>query len=388
MVAVTLGVFFSSLAATAVAAPAEKRATCTFSGATGAADAMAAQSSCPTMTLSNLSVPAGTTLDLSKLADGTTVVFEGTTTFGYKEWAGPLLNIGGNKITVKGAAGSALDGQGALYWDGKGGNGGKTKPKFFSAHSLKSSTITDIMIKNPPVQVVSINGCDGLTITGMTIDASAGDKGALGHNTDGFDIGSSNNVIIDGAKVYNQDDCVAINSGTVSNTIILCTCLLTNIRTQGITFKNGLCSGGHGLSIGSVGGRSDNVVDTVTFSNSQVTKSVNGIRVKASSGQTGKINKVTYSGITLSSISKYGVLIEQNYDGGDLHGVAGTGIPITGLTLSNISGTGAVAASGNDVVITCGSSTSCTGWTWTGVSVTGGKTYASCTNVPSVTKCS
>ena len=37
-----------------------------------------------------------------------------------------------------------------------------------------------------------------------------------GHNTDGFDIGSSSNVIIDGAKVYNQDDCVAVNSGTVS----------------------------------------------------------------------------------------------------------------------------------------------------------------------------
>jgi polygalacturonase len=75
-------------------------------------------------------------------------------------------------------------------------------------------------------------------------------------------------------------------------------------HTQDITFKNGLCSGGHGLSIGSVGGRSDNTVDTVTFSNSQVTDSVNGIRVKASVGTTGKINKVTYTGITLSSISK------------------------------------------------------------------------------------
>ncbi len=48
----------------------------------------------------------------------------------------------------------------------------------------------------------------------MTIDNSAGDTEG-GHNTDGFDIGSSNNVVITGAKVYNQDDCVAINSGTV-----------------------------------------------------------------------------------------------------------------------------------------------------------------------------
>ncbi|PZC90056.1 endo-polygalacturonase precursor, partial [Pyrenophora tritici-repentis] len=124
------------------------------------------------MTLSSLDVPAGTTLDLSKLADGTTVIFEGTTTFGFKEWEGPLLSIGGNKIVVKGAAGSSLDGQGALYWDGKGDNG-KVKPKFFAAHSLTGSSISNILIKNPPVQVVSINGCDGLTITDMTIDASA-----------------------------------------------------------------------------------------------------------------------------------------------------------------------------------------------------------------------
>lgn len=63
---------------------------------------------------------------------------------------------------------------------------------------------------------MSIAGSTGLTITGMTIDSSAGDTGSLGHNTDGFDIGTSSNVIIDGAKVYNQDDCVAVNSGTVS----------------------------------------------------------------------------------------------------------------------------------------------------------------------------
>lgn len=77
------------------------------------------------------------------------------------------------------------------------------------------------------------------------------------------------------------------------------------LRTiQGITFQNGLCSGGHGLSIGSVGGRSSNVVDTVTFYNNVIQNSVNGIRVKASVGDTGKINKVTYNKITLKNISK------------------------------------------------------------------------------------
>lgn len=263
-----------------------KRATaCTFSGSAGAASASKAQRSCATIVLNNVAVPSGTTLDLSDLSDGTSVIFQGTTTWGYKEWAGPLLQIEGTGIKISGASGAVLNPDGARWWDGEGSNGGKTKPKFFAAHDLTNSTITSLKITNTPVQAVSINGVDGLTISGMTIDNSAGDS-AGGHNTDCFDIGSSNDVTITGAVCKNQDDCVAINSGT------------------GITFTKGTCSGGHGLSIGSVGGRSDNTVDTVTFSDSTVTKSDNGIRVKASAGDTGKINKVTYSGITLSSINK------------------------------------------------------------------------------------
>lgn len=118
-------------------------------------------------------------------------------------------------IKISGASGAYLNPDGARWWDGEGGSGGVTKPKFFAAHNLISSSITNLHIQNTPVQAVSINGADGLTVTGMTIDNSAGDSGG-GKNTDGFDIGSSNNVVIDGANVYNQDDCVAINSGTVS----------------------------------------------------------------------------------------------------------------------------------------------------------------------------
>ena len=48
----------------------------------------------------------------------------------------------------------------------------------------------------------------------MTIDNSAGDTEG-GHNTDGFDIGDSSDVTNTGATVYSQDDCAAVNSGTV-----------------------------------------------------------------------------------------------------------------------------------------------------------------------------
>lgn len=279
-----------------VAGDLTKRAgSCTFSGSAGAASASKSQKSCATIVLNNIAVPSGTTLDLSDLNDDTSVVFQGTTTWGYKEWSGPLLQIEGKGIKISGASGAVLNPDGARWWDGEGSNGGKTKPKFFYAHDLTDSSITNLKITNTPVQAVSINGVDGLTVAGMTIDNSAGDS-AGGHNTDCFDIGSSSGVTITGAVCKNQDDCVAINSGT------------------DITFTKGTCSGGHGLSVGSVGGRSDNTVDTVTFSDSTITRSDNGIRIKASSGETGTINKVTYSGITLSSINKYVLLFPSIID--------------------------------------------------------------------------
>lgn len=51
-------------------------------------------------------------------------------------------------------------------------------------------------------------------MSGITVDDSDGDSEG-GHNTDAFDVGDSNDVTITGATVYNQDDCLAVNSGTV-----------------------------------------------------------------------------------------------------------------------------------------------------------------------------
>jgi polygalacturonase len=86
----------------------------------------------------------------------------------------------------------------------------------------------------------------------MILDNSAGDAPnarsgglAAAHNSDGFDVSTTNNVIITDTFVHNQDDCVAITSG------------------NNITVSNLYCYGGHGLSIGSVGGKSNNNVTNI-----------------------------------------------------------------------------------------------------------------------------
>lgn len=344
------------------AATLEKRASCTF---TDAAAASKSKTSCATIVLSNIAVPSGTTLDMTKLNDGTNVIFEGTTTFGYEAWSGPLISFSGKNLAISGASGHSINGNGAKWWDGKGSNGGVTKPKFFYAHSITgTSTIKGLNILNTPVQGFSIDGSSGLTLDSITIDNSAGSS--LGHNTDAFDVGSSTNIVISNANIKNQDDCLAINSGT------------------GITFTGGTCSGGHGLSIGSVGGRSDNVVSDVTIESSTVTSSDNGIRIKTVYGATGSVKTVTFKDIKVSSIAKYGIVIEQDYENGSPTGTPTSGVPITGLTVNGVTGT--VSSSGTNIYILCGSG-ACSGWTWTGVSISGGKTSSSCKNVPSGASC-
>ncbi|EME86776.1 glycoside hydrolase family 28 protein [Pseudocercospora fijiensis CIRAD86] len=348
------------------AASLDKSATgCTFSGSDGASLVSKSKSSCSTIVLSSLAVPAGMTLDLTKLQDGTHVMFEGTTTFGYKEWDGPLVSVSGNRITVTGAPGSVLDGGGARWWDGQGKNGGKTKPKFFYAHKMTSSTISNIKIKDSPIQVFSIDQASNLNLNTITIDNSAGDS-RHGHNTDGFNVGSSRGINIDRATVHSQDDCLAVNSGS------------------DITFSNGYCSGGHGISIGSVGGHSDNSVSNVLVTNSKVVNSENGVRIKTVSGATGSVRGVTYRGITLSGITKHGIVIEQDYKNGGPTGIPTNGVSITGLTLNGV--TGSVSSSATKIHILCGSG-SCSNWSWKGVSISGGKKSSSCKNVPSGATC-
>lgn len=160
MVAIKVGALLVGTSTLAAAAPASlsERASCTF---TDAATAIKNKASCSAIIIKDMTVPAGTTLDLTKLNDGTTVTFQGTTTFGYKEWEGPLISVSGTKITVNGASGHVIDGAGAKWWDGQGSNGGKTKPKVSSKYGTDhqnagantGSSFTPTLCSNPPSMV-------------------------------------------------------------------------------------------------------------------------------------------------------------------------------------------------------------------------------------------
>lgn len=126
---------------------------------------------CDNIILDSLEVPAGETLKLH-LRDGSTLKFRGTTTFGYQEWDGPLVEINGTDVVIQGEEGSMLDGQGPLYWDSLG-IWGSLKPRFFTLQ-LHNSVMNHIHILNSPVHCAMLYDSSDVRLEEWTIDISSG----------------------------------------------------------------------------------------------------------------------------------------------------------------------------------------------------------------------
>ncbi|KAJ8975170.1 hypothetical protein NQ317_003816 [Molorchus minor] len=322
----------------------QPRASCTVNSFEQVADAV---ETCTDIVIDGITVPGGQAIELG-LQEGSRVTFQGRITFEHAEWDGPLIQVQGTGVTVQGAPGHVLDGQGALYWDGLGGSGTK-KPVFIGINTV-NSFLTDLYLLNCPHRCAAL-ASDGLTIDNWIIDVSDGDE--LGVNTDGFDV-VGNGVVVKNSVVKNQDDCVAINRGS------------------NMYFSNLTCSGTHGLSI-AIGQGQDyeyNTLTNVTFTDCYVYDSANAIHVKTvADGGPGAITDITYKNIRFSGINRYGINVQQDYVGGSGTGVPVGNVPITNLQMINIEGT-VTGENAMPVYIICADG-ACSDWTWSGISVEG-----------------
>ncbi|CAE6489799.1 unnamed protein product [Rhizoctonia solani] len=361
------------------ATPVGKRCTGTISSLNDVANAQ----KCTTININAFTVPAGKTLAIECIS-GTTVNMLGDVKFGVANWGGPLFSISGTNIKFNGN-GHTFDGQGPSYWDGKGGNGGVVKPHPMMKIKM-SGTYSNVKVLNSPAHVYSISNPAKLVMSKLTVDNSAGDKSnsksggkAAGHNTDGFDV-STNDLVIEDSTIYNQDDCIAINKGS------------------NIIFQRNTCSGGHGISIGSVS--TGATVKNVQILNNKIVNNDQALRIKTKADATNApqtrypttlgspgnvpmsalriktkadatnaaVTNVVFTGNTATGVNKYGVIVDQGYP--TTLGKPGNNVVMSGITFgtNNI----AVGANAQRVAVNCGSK--CTGtWDWSGLKVTGGK---------------
>uniref|UniRef100_A0A0A9YS93 endo-polygalacturonase n=1 Tax=Lygus hesperus TaxID=30085 RepID=A0A0A9YS93_LYGHE len=298
----------------------------------------------------NLNVPAGVTLDLTNLKQGTTVEFAGTVTFGYKEWKGPLVKISGKRLNIMAHPNARLDGGGNRWWKG-GRNTKLQKPRFFEA-IVDDSTITGLYFKNPPAPCFVCNWCHNTVISKITVDAKdAGDGRAnKAFNTDGISLGYVKNVKVLDSYVFNQDDCFVTGGG------------------EDMLIDRLTCEGGNGISVGSLGKGAD--VVRLTIKNSKVINSLTGLNIKTETNAVGLHRDVTFENIELNNIHQYGISIHGN-EGPTFPNGEPTLFTLDKYTFRNIRGN-MLGAGGANVWIWLHPN-SAQNWRWENVNIRGGK---------------
>jgi len=161
-------------------------------------------------------------------------------------------------------------------------------------------------------------------------------------NTDGIDINTSDNVLIDTAYISAGDDDIAVKSGT-----------------SHITVQNVHTNGGHGLSFGGLGKASSYECAQGQMINCIVEKptTTDGLRVKVFANSDGYID-ATFTGITVylnsaaDSKQVNTFSIKDNYS--DPKNPISGGKPIIKATLNNVSGPrGAGAVNCSQCLVTC-----------------------------------
>lgn len=121
------------------------------------------------------------------------------------------------------------------------------------------------------------------------------------------------------------------------------------------------------------------MVSGVIFSDSTISNSENGCRIKSNADTTGTIENIIYKNIVMFNISDYGIDVQQDYLNGGATGDPTNGVIISGVTFDNVTGT--VASDAYNYYILCGSD-SCSAFIFTDVAISGGGESSSC-NFPS-----
>ncbi|CAE6386974.1 unnamed protein product [Rhizoctonia solani] len=320
---------------------------------------VAAAVKCKTINIQGFTVPAKQKLVINAITGATinmqgNIVFAADTSF---KTEGPIFTITGTDVKFNGNN-FVIDGQGAKYWDGLGiaSNAKQQKPHPMIKLGI-SGTFQRVKVLNSPAQVFSMGNKASIVVSNVNIDNSAGNAPnsisggkPAAHNTDGFDV-STNDVTIQDSTIVNQDDCIAINSG------------------NNINFLRNKCTGGHGISVGSISaGKS---VSNVHITGNTIVNNDQALRIKTFATATGgTVSNVIYTDNHATGCAKYGVIIDQSYP-------ATLGTPGAGIKIQKVDfvGTNTVAVAPKAramVEVNCASGGCLGQWNWAGLKVSGG----------------
>ncbi|KUI58120.1 Endo-xylogalacturonan hydrolase A [Cytospora mali] len=207
-------------------------------------------------------------------------------------------DIDGLTVTSKTGSG-VFDGNGQASYDLFAKDSSYARPTLFYVDGSSNVKISNLRFKNPPnVFHSSTGGSTNVAYTNVRMDATSKSSNPA-KNTDGWDIGDSTYVTINGATVVNDDDCVAFKPGA------------NYVEVYDIS-----CNGSHGISVGSLGKTNTDTVENIYVSGATMINSAKASGIKlypgGSSHGKGVVSNVTFENFVVDS-SDYAFQVQSCY---------------------------------------------------------------------------
>ncbi|KAK4789590.1 hypothetical protein SAY86_016894 [Trapa natans] len=242
-------------------------------------------------------------------------------------------------VTGLNVYGGTLDGQGSTLWackkSGKSCPDGATNLEFSNSKNILVSGLSSV---NSQMFHIVVSGCQNVKLQGVKVTAPG-----TSPNTDGIHVSQSTGITILNSKIGTGDDCVSISPGS-----------------KDLWIENVACGPGHGISIGSLGWKSQEAgvqnvtVKTVTFTGTQ-----NGVRIKSwARPSTGFARNILFQHAVMNNVQNP-IIIDQHYCPHNTGcPTQESGIKISDVTYQDIQGTSATKVA---VKLDCSSKNPCTG---------------------------
>ncbi len=229
-------------------------------------------------------------------------------------WPAALINannLSGVKIYGEGA----IDGSGKMWWDrfwkmrddyDKKGlrwvvDYDCKRPRLILVYKSSNVSIEGLTLKEPGFWTVHICFSTNVIVDRLTIRANRGDEG--GPSTDGIDIDSSANVLVQNCDIDCHDDNFCLKAGRDADG------LRVNKPTENVIIRD--CTAREGYGLVTCGSETSGGIRNVKVYNLKAYGTRAGIRFKSTQGRGGTVQDIDISDIEMTGVE---YPIELNYD--------------------------------------------------------------------------
>lgn len=183
--------------------------------------------------------------------------------------------------------------------------GAAFRPHFIHFNRCRGVRLENFSVRGSPFWTIHLFLCDGVVVRGLDVNAFDADNFAM-NNTDGIDIESSRNVLVENCTFCQNDDGIVIKSGRNRDGLRL------GVPTENVTIRDCVVKKGHGLLV--VGSEASGGVRNVLMEDCRIEGSAHRLcYVKTARPRGGFIDGITVRNVTATEVTKEVLAINASY---------------------------------------------------------------------------